>query len=246
MKNFKKLFKLIFFFFAFTFLFLPSVLAINMNSSRYKIQFGNVDIGSQDQTSNNYNLSTSVGQLAAGEFSSTGYIVKAGFQYLHSIIPFTFSISNIIINFGTLTPNTPATATTTLTVSFGGAGEYSVTASEQGPLQTLLSSAIIPDTSCDGGVDTCTESTSKPWTSNSKYGFGYSMSGNDIPADFIDNTYYRPFPDTVQSEPPVTIMSNINVGEDRQSTMTFKANISPNQSGGNYQTIISFVATPSY
>ena len=172
-------------------------------------------------------------------------MVKAGFQYLHSIIPFRFSISDINIDLGTLVPGTPSTATTNLTVYFGGAGQYQVTAIEEGPLKTQSSNAI-PDTSCDGGANTCNESLAKIWSSASAYGFGYGMSGNDISTDFIDGTYFRPFPDRTAAESPSTIMTSVNVGKNRQSTVTFKVNISSIQPAGSYQTIINFVATPSY
>ncbi len=230
---------------AFCLLHLSGVYAINMDSSNFRIQFGNVNIGAKDQTSTNYNLSTTLGQLAAGEFQSTGYIVKAGFQYIHSIVPFRFSISDISINLGTLSPETPSTAETTLTVYFGGAAEYQVTAIEEGPLQTLSGNSI-PDTNCNGGVNTCTETQAKPWTLNSAYGFGYNMSGNDVPADFIDSTYYRPFPDRTTGESPARVMSSINVGKNRQATVTFKGNVSSIQPAGSYQTVINFVATPSF
>lgn len=187
-----------------------------------------------------------MGQLAAGQFSSNGYIVKAGFQYIHSIIPFAFSISNIRIDFGEMTPDVPKTGTTGLTVSFGGAGQYQVTAQELGPLTLIGQSPTVPNTGCDGGGNTCTTTTAKPWTLSSAYGFGYGMSGQDIPADFIDSTYYRPFPDRLLSQSPAVVMSNTNVGKNRQSTVTFKLNISGSQAAGTYQTVINFVAIPSY
>lgn len=219
--------------------------AIPMDSSRFKIESANIEIAGGNKSSTSYKLADTVGQLAAGQYSSTGYVVKAGFQYLHSIIPFRFSISNINVNLGTLVPSTPSTATTNLTVSFGSAGQYQVTAIEEGPLKTQPGN-VIPDTTCDGGINTCSESTAKIWTSASAYGFGYNMSNNDVPADFIDGTYFRPFPDRTAAESPATVMSNINVGKNRQSTLTFKVNISPVQPAGSYQTVINFVATPSY
>lgn len=222
------------------------VLADNLESSSYKIQMGTINIGGNSETSDNYKIGTSLGQTAANEFSSSGYIVKAGFQYIHSIIPFRFSLSSTNINLGTLTPNTPSTASTTLTVYFGAAGQYLVTATEEGPLQTLNGADSIADTSCNGGANTCNENTSKVWNSSSAYGFGYNISGNDVPADFVNATYYRPFPNRLASESPVTVMSSTNVGKNRQSTMTFKANISNLQEAGTYQTVIKFVATPSY
>ena len=219
--------------------------AVPMDSSRFKIESANIEIAGGNKSSTSYKLADTVGQLAAGQYSSSGYVVKAGFQYLHSIIPFRFSISDINIDFGTLVPSTPSTATTNLTVYFGGAGQYQVTAVEEGPLKTQSSNAI-PDTSCDGGANTCNESLAKVWSSASAYGFGYGMSGNDIPADFIDGTYFRPFPARTVAESPATVMTNINVGKNRSSTVTFKTNISSIQPAGSYQTVINFVATPSY
>ncbi len=217
-----------------------------MNSNTFRIESASVNDGAGNKSSTNYKLSDTLGQLAAGEFSSNGYVIKAGFQYLHSIIPFRFSISDIRIDFGTLTPDVASTDTTTLTVSFGGAGQYQVTAAEIGPMTSLGGGNTIPDTACNGGSDTCTETSAKPWTSSSAYGFGYTMSGNDIPADFTNSTYYRPFSDRLLSESPAVVMSNINVGRNRQSTVTFKSNISSIQPAGTYQTVINFVATPSY
>jgi hypothetical protein len=220
--------------------------AINMDSPLYKIQFGTIDIAGGKKTSSGYRLSDSVGQTAAGQFQSTGYIIKAGFQYLYSIFPFYFSISQTKIDFGTLTPNSPQTGQTTLTVSFDAAGGYQVTAIEEGPLRTLNQLASIPDTTCDGGGNTCNESLAKPWTQTSAYGFGYNMSGNDIPSDFVNSTYFRPFPDRTNNENPAVVMSSTNVGRNRQAAVTFKVNISPVQPAGSYQTVINFIATPTF
>lgn len=233
--------------FLYTLYFIPNtpVLAVPMDSSRFKIESANISITGGNKSSDSYKLSDTVGQLAAGQFSSNGYVVKAGFQYLYSIIPFRFSISNTNINFGTLAPNSPATGTTNLTVHFDDIGNYQVTAIEDGPLKTQ-SGNVIPDTSCNGGGYTCSESVSKIWTSTTSYGFGYNITGDDVPDDFINNTYFRPFPDQTTAEVPVTVMANNNVRKNRQSTVTFKTNISSVQPAGSYQTIISFVATPSY
>lgn len=220
--------------------------AVSMNSNAFKIESASINDAAGNKSSSNYKLSDTLGQLAAGQFSSNGYIVKAGFQYLHSIIPFSFSVSNIRINFGEMTSAVPKTNTTNLTVSFGGAGQYQVTAVELGPLTKIGGSDAIPNTSCDGGANTCTISTSKPWTLSSSYGFGYNMSGQDFPADFTNSTYYRPFPNRLLSESPTVVMSNVNIGRNRQSTVTFKLNVSGSQAAGTYQTIINFVATPSY
>ncbi|GIW62831.1 MAG: hypothetical protein KatS3mg090_0657 [Patescibacteria group bacterium] len=223
-----------------------NILAINMQSDQYKIQFGNINIGSKTQTSDNYNLTTTLGQTAAQEFQSNGYIIKAGFQYIYGLKQFSFSLSNINIDFGTAIPDTPIERNLTLTITFPYSGDYQVTVVEEGPLKTLNNQYSIPDTQCDGGTDTCTETVAKPWTQTNKYGFGYNMSGNDIPSDFINSTYYRPFPDYTLSENPAVVMSSNNIGVNKQATMTLKLNISNLQPAGNYQTILIFNAVPSF
>lgn len=245
------------------------VFAINMNSDEYKIQFGTVNSGGKKMTDSSYKLSTSVGQAAAKEFQSNGYIVKAGFQYIYSRVPFTFSLSTIRVDLGTLVPNIPSTGTVGLQVSFGGAGQYLVTARADSPLSTNAYASSIPFTSCDGGVNTCTITVAKPWTNTSLYGFGYNMAGEDVPTDFIDGTYFRPFSNLVTPETPAIVMQSTNVTVDisptpnpaftpapvltgvprdtvHQSTMTMKVNVSSIQPAGTYATIVRFLATPSF
>lgn len=218
-----------------------------LRSTQFRIKTGNVNFGSGTPSSTSYSLGTTLGQIAAQEFSSSGYVVKAGFQYIHSIIPFEFTISDTSITLGTLAPDTPSTATTDLTVSFGGAGQYLVTAEEIGPM-TSQASDTISDTTCNGGAQTCSESSANVWTSSSAYGFGYSMSGDGAPSDFINSTYFRPFPNSLVAESPEVVMSanDVTASGDDTSTMTFKALISSVQPAGTYSTVIRFVATPSY
>jgi len=214
-----------------------------INSDNYRILWPNVNMGGGAPTSTNYKLGVTTGQTAPGLYSSTGYKVRAGFQYLHSIIPFSFSLSDISIAFGTLTAGTPSTQTSTITVSAGGAGGYQVTAQENKPL-TSTAGTTIPDTTCD--ASDCDETTAGVWSNNSTYGFGFNMSGDDIPNDFTDNTYYRQFADASNSESAQVIMSSANVGKSRQSTITYKVNVSSIQAAGTYQNIITFIATPTF
>lgn len=214
-----------------------------IESSHFRIVFPNFNSGAGIPTSANYNLNTTLGQNAPGLFSSTGYRLKAGFQYISSIIPFSFSVSDIQINFGTITPLTPSTDTSTLIVSAGGAGGYIVKASENHPLKTFDTLDTIVDTLCD---TTCSETLAASWTSASKYGFGFNMTGDDIPADFTNSNYFRQFADRDSAENPATIMSSVNVGRDRTATITYKVNVSGVQPSGTYQNIIMFSAIPSF
>lgn len=214
-----------------------------MNSNDFIIESASVSDAAGNKSSAGYKLSDTIGQLAAGEFSSTGYIIKAGFQYLRPILPFKFSISNVNVNLETLLPNMPKIATTMLTVSPGSARSYQVTVSEIGKLR-MLSGNFIPDTSCDSG--NCTTTSAAVWSSNSAYGFGYNMKGQDISLDFINDSYFRPFSDDTVGGNPAIIMNSANASKTRQSTMTIKANISNLQPTGNYNTVLNFIAIPSY
>lgn len=228
-----------------SYVFIGSIFAQErINSDNFTIQFPNFNSGAGIPSSNNYLLDSTIGQGAPGLFSSAGYRVKSGFQYIHSIIPFSFSISDIQIAFGTLTPGTPSTDTSTLTISTGGAGGYSVKVSENNPLKTLNETSTIADTTCDGAD--CDESTSTVWSSNSIYGFGYNMSGDDVPTGFTDNTYFKQFADLSSAETPQAVMSSANVGSSRSATITYKVNVSDVQPSGTYQNIITFVAIPAY
>jgi hypothetical protein len=230
-----------------TFSFLLSSFSVHaqstMDSDSYKIRLGNFNMTSGYKSSTTYQLTDTVGQTAANYFSSTGYHVKAGFQYLYSLYDFSFSISSLAINFGTLTPNTFSTANHTITVSSPGQG-YSVTAYETAKLTKSNSSVTIPDTTCDSGP--CTETSATVWSTATNNGFGYNVSGNDVASDFINSTYFRPFPDASLSEPAATIMTTTTAGKNRLATVNYKVSPSGAQAAGDYSTQIIYLATPVY
>ena len=216
--------------------------AETMSSESYKIIFGNFNITAGTKTSSSYTLTDTVGQTAAGEFNSSGYTVKAGFQYLYALYDFSFSISDLSIDFGSLTPGTPATATNVLTVSAPGVG-YAVSVFENHPLESENGDQI-PDTTCDDG--SCTEAQAAPWTLNTTYGFGFNLSGDDVASDFVNGNYFRQFANQAGGESPQVIMSSSQAGKNRQATVTYKVNIGGDQAAGDYSNYLVFVATPSY
>ncbi len=224
----------------------PETGAKNIDSDSYHIQMGDLNMGAGLPTSTSYNLGITGGQTAPGAFLSSGYQLLAGFWYIKTIIPFSFTIDDISIDFGTLTPNQFSTQTNNLTVSAGGAGGYQVTASESAVLTSSGGTATIPDTSCNGGSDTCSVTLAKPWTDTTQYGFGYNMSGDDIPVDFVDSTYFRPF----SFSSSAVIMSSSDVTRDPPSNtanaqVTYKINISGSQAAGDYENYVMFIATHS-
>lgn len=227
-------------------LFIPvPVKADTLLSPSYTIQMSSINIGAGTATSSSYALNTTIGQTIQGLFGTTGYLVKAGFQYVHPLIPFSFKISNLNISFGTLVPGSPSSLSNTLTVTTGSAHGYLVNTIEDHSLRLVNGTATIPNTSCDLAL-TCTITDATPWTDPTRYGFGYNIQGTDVnTSDFVNSTYFRPFP--VQNvDQPVTIMQRNGVATNSAATVTYKINISGSQAAGTYQNSIQYIATPSF
>lgn len=229
-------------FFILLIVFKTEAFAETTTSDNYQIQMGNFNMSAGLPVSDTYIIGLTGGQNAPGLFTSNGYYVKSGFWYIFPMIPFQFTITNLDINFGVLVPGTPSTLTSTLTISSPGVGGYQISASESAQLSTLQGTpASIPDTSCNGGANTCTPTSAKIWNDNSKTGFGYNMSGDDIASDFLGSTYFRPF-----STWGEVVMSRGSPGKNRVGTVTYKVNIDGSQGAGTYQNYILFIATPTY
>lgn len=225
-----------------------SVASANMKSSDYELQMPNLNFSAGTVSSSNYKLGFTGGQTAPGEYTRNGFKVLAGFWYLKTIIPFSFSISNQLIDFGILSANVPKTATTDLTVSAGGAGGYQVTAEENHQLMVPSTEVIIADTTGDNGD--ISESNFGTWAQNTTYGFGYTLYGNDVPTPFPTaapaGDQFKQFTDISKGETPQVVMISNSVGKNRTATVTYKVNISASQAAGRYHNVIMFIATPTY
>ena len=221
--------------------------AENLSSDSWIIQFGNFNVTSGEKSSSSYNVTDTVGQTASGPYGSYGsstYFVGSGFQYIYQIDNFSFVISKTLIDFGELIEGVHNTDSHTLTITTRGAGGYSIYAYELHPLRHSNSIDEIDDTTCNAG--SCTHIVAGVWNDQSIPGFGYNMSGNDIPGNFIDSTYFKNFADDETSDEMQVVMSSNNIATQRQSTITYKAGITSNQAGGNYETGVVFVAVPGF
>jgi hypothetical protein len=219
--------------------------AQHFESSSYTIDWGNFNITSGKKSSTNYSLTDTVGQNSPGQFDSTGYTAKMGFQYIYDILinKLSFEISTLDLNFGSLVPNIGTTLTNTLTITTPSGHGYDITVSEN-KLLTNFTGQTIPDTVCDSG--TCSESSSGLWTQNTTYGFGLGASGPGTSSYFATTSHYRQFANRSANETPQTIASENSPAKDRLTQITYKINISPLQPAGEYQNAITFTAVPKY
>lgn len=233
-------------FFFFLFFTLSHSAQTSMSNNSYIIRWPNLNSFAGKPSNSEYSLGITGGQTSPGLYTGSNYKVRAGFQYIKSIIPFTFSISSVFIDFGPITPGAPVTRTSTLTISNGSAYGYSVLANENHPLRDIASGATIPDTTCDSG--TCDESTASDWISLTTFGFGYrcdNINGTDCNTDFSNSGYYKQFASSESAELMQPVMTGPNVGRDISGEITYKINISSSQAAGNYQNVITYIAVPS-
>ena len=240
-------------FFVFCALFLSEIRAqSSLKSPNYEITWPNLNMVSGNAASPGYKMGVTGGQTAPGLYTSLGYKIRAGFQYIHSIIPFSFQIDVLALNFGTLTPQVLTNEKSlTLTVNSGSAGGYQIQVQENDEL-TSTALSTIPDTTCDNPEDTCDQNDAGTWAKTTTYGFGYNMSGTDVPPEFSGGKFKR-FSNAanVPTENPVKIMGKTpleghQAGTDKIATMSARINIENVQAAGIYQNILTFWAIPTY
>lgn len=239
-----------------TFVFLAWLLSqaqaqSSLKSTNYEITWPNLNMAGGGATSPGYKMGITAGQNSPGLYSSNGYRVRAGFQYIHSIIPFSFQISTQALAFGNINPEVLTNnQSLTLTVNSGSAGGYQVTVWENDEL-TSTALSTIPDTACDP-ADTCTQNNSGTWTQTNTYGFGYNMTGTDVPSEFTGSKYKR-FANAanVPAESPVKIMGKTPAeghvaNKGKIATLNARINISNIQAAGTYLNVLTFIAIPTY
>ena len=201
----------------------------------------------ENKSSTNYKLSDTGGLLAAGPGSSTNYKLGSGFpNWIVTSNRLELTISATTIPFGTLTPGTPATGNHDLTVISDAPSGYQVTAQETTRLANLNYAGVyIPDTI--GDSSTITHTVTGAWTSNSIYGFGYTLAnvvGTD--AAFTSGSGYRNFADASAPENPVAVMTKGSATSSSQVTVTYKVNVDAAQQPGSYETKVTYIISGTY
>lgn len=238
--------KIIIFIIVITVIFSTSAYADTMSNDSFIIQGGNLDSFAGISTGNNVRLSQTGGELSPGLITGTNYTLRSGFQYVNSIIRFSFSLSNTLIDFGLLSPTNPVLRSHFLTVRNGSAYGYQVTAYEDHELKSDMDT--IPNTTCDTG--TCSPTVASAWTNTLTYGFGYrcdNVTGNACAPGFAgDTSVFKTFSNAAQNDNPQPVMLGTTATRLAKSTITYKVNVSATQPGGDYGNNIVYVATPTF
>ena len=234
--------------FAYLFIKAAPAVAQTMENGLYRVQVKNLNSVSDELKVSEYNLNDTSDQITSKPTESKNFKIKTGFDnYPHSSL-FSFSISNMIIDFGTLSPTNPITRAITLTVNSANTQGFNITSTQNHELVNTSTKATIPDTSCDDGK--CSENISSKWINTLTYGFGYRCErenstcvAND--SSFVPENYFKQFPNASKDEPTSFILSG-GAENNLEATILYKVNISSSQPVRAYSNEITFLATPNY
>lgn len=225
----------------------PTAQALTMKNLDYILQMGNLNSGAGKGANGQYGLTETLGQTGPGLYSGPNYKVRSGFQYIYTLIPFSFTISPLEINFGTLTPTNFVSRTQSVHVSNGSAYGYAVTIAENHQMLVPATGSLIPSTSCDSG--TCTTSLATAWTNSFAFGLGIRCEygvGSTCASDFNGSNLYRSIADKSSGQTPQAIISATNVTHGSTETLTYKVNVSASQAPGDYSNVVELIATPTF
>jgi len=219
--------------------------AENMSNNNFILEMGSFNTSSGKAKSTKYTVATTVGETGPGLYTGKNFKVKAGFEYIYPITsPFSFALSENIIDFGILSATNPVTRTTSMTVSNAN-GTYKVIGYEDHPL-VAPNGGRINDTTCDNGA--CTEIVPALWTNTLTYGFGFrcdNVQGTDCDPSFKSQDDYKQFADISKKESPQAIMSG-TTAKKNEGKITYKVNIAGTQRPGTYANTITYIAIPSF
>lgn len=172
--------------------------------------------------------------------------VISGFEGFDNKSPLVFSISQTLIDFGTLSPNNPVLRTDKLTILTGSVYNYSVLSFENYQLSSEKGDSI-PDTTCDNG--SCNEAVTASWSNPLTFGLGYrcdNLTGADCGNGFSDRAFYKQFADSSKSKTQQPILSGIGSPGEKKAQITYKINISASQAQSTYSNVITYIAVPGF
>jgi len=212
-----------------------------MSSTNYRIQSDSLNIGGKRQTSTNYQIEDTIGDIATDTSDNASFKIKAGYQATWEYPPvLIFSITDNAATLGTITTSSASTDTAGFTVATDAADGYAVTIS--GNTLTSNSSSVdidaltIPTASSPG-----TEQFGLNLVDNSDPDVGSDPSGGSGQAASGYNTANKfkfVSGDTV---------ANCSSSSDTTSfTISYLGNIDSMTVAGDYSTNLTLIATVTF
>lgn len=237
-------------------------------SSSYLLETGNFSALDFQGESSSYSLSGNMNTFDASHYAFylqnndgmyTGFpLMMMSFMSLGTPLATTptvnFTIDRLVMNFGSMYPNTFATQSNNITIQSDSVMGYDLYLQQNHRLQNLTATQaspearqIIANTTCDSG--SCNYLYAGAWNDPANAGFGYTVISSDAPNDFGNGTYYRPVATEDLNQDPSLI------GQSMLTTQTlgthtlqvkYQVSISAENVAGNYSNAISYILVPQY
>jgi len=178
---------------------------------------------------------------------TTRYTVEIGFPYAQNQLPYIAALTTDLISFGNLIPGEPIKRTLQYQIKANSLAGYTMYIQENQAL-TSKNANIINDTKCDTGQ--CTQDIADEWKNPLTYGYGYrcdTLKGLGCSQDFANSRQaFKQFPSALEKEDPVSAINSYLLGTNYYYQITYKINISPNQTGFEYQNISKYILLSYY
>lgn len=198
------------------------------NSANYRIESDVIGIGGNSSNSASYNISDTLGQPVIGAGSSASYKTQDGFWHTVNF-SISMSVNSGNSNLGSVTPGTPITGQTLISVITDAWGGYDLLTSQNHAMTHTDAVTTISDYAC---------SISSPcaWSGQ---GLGFTVnSGTSVEAKWgVSPDYnYAAFP---LSQTVFHAKGGYTSGVD-QTITGYKLNIPTTQKAGQYSNIITY------
>ena len=223
-----------------------SAMAIDIESSRFRIEKGNINFlpGSKGKRNVLYPLLTREGKTSWDLFQKQGYLVKKR-KESGETDAFTTSLSKSIMEFAPSSEVQFQRTSSDFSFSCQNGVSFQVFVQEEYPLRTL-SGRTITDTRCDDPDNPCTPKAAKPWKDKGESGFGYRVEGAGAPFDFSRSSSYRPFPNQNKGERPTLMLSRFSCTTHSSAKLTLQLAADTENLNLSFENSIYLLTVPSF
>jgi hypothetical protein len=228
------------------FLFLGQpIMAQEEIENQYRIEVNSIEIQEEEENPDPTAIPTPVPALLIPQnshavFEEQGYVILSD-GYASS--DFRLSLSQSSVSLGEVVTGQQASASLRVSVLSEVQTPYAVYTHLDSHLKTTRNMYIIR-TKCDSSQTPCTLSNAQEWTNTDSYGLGYTVTGNSVLPDFVNNTYFRSFPHSDAQEKPRLIIEGLSGTVPETSTMEIKIQYPKTQPEGSYTSGLHIIAIP--
>lgn len=164
------------------------------------------------------------------QFEEQGYVVRTKNQNI------SFSVDRTQIAFGSFKTAPVQEEETSAMIGSEGSG-FQVLMEAKTALSSV-NNTTIPPTRCDSR-QTCSPLRAQAWKDAQAPGWGYSLSGSEVPQDFKNKTFYRP----PSLDGYISLLKSGEPDSNTNITLTWKV-LTDGSNEETYSSILKFFAVP--